>query len=55
MISKFPFQGLHVRLCLGRIPPNFVDRITELMPPDKAVVVKALKVDDDYKHIVEFF
>ncbi|KAF5284655.1 hypothetical protein FQR65_LT13486 [Abscondita terminalis] len=55
VIGKFPDQGLLVRLSLKNIPPNFVDRINELMPVDEVVLVKSLRFDDDYVPIVEFF
>ncbi|KAB0791266.1 hypothetical protein PPYR_03066 [Photinus pyralis] len=55
VISKFPLQGLRVRLQLSSVPVNFVDRVRDLMPPNEAVIVKLIKVDTDYVHVVEFF
>lgn len=55
VISKFPPQGYLVRVSLKTVPGDFVNQIENLMPSDTAVLVKSLRVDDDYVSVVEFF
>ncbi|KAF5301058.1 hypothetical protein FQA39_LY10877 [Lamprigera yunnana] len=55
VLSKFPPQGYLVHMSLKSVPNKFIEQIRNLVPTDEAVLVKCLKIDEDYAPVVEIF